>query len=316
MKKYWNFVVRMLIKEIERFPRNRRSILNSLVRILQPIQFFKEITLVKKLLQDEGNDLFEIPRKIGFSEFTFNEGFGDRLADFAVRKRQEHLDTNVDKTNSKDYLRQIWDLSKVRGDSLYILQWALDKRVLRPISRYMDGRLPRLHEISIFYSPESNHEYGSDWKGSQLLHMDGGGTQCVKIWLLCQDVLTENGPTVVIPADQSALIAKEIGYKPGTKISQEIESKQFSDAQKIELVGKKGTWFATDTDRSFHYGSRTTSSSSRLVAMFHYIDSESSYCLPLLSKHYTRQFRPLPEEVKTYISKDPIRRFSLSHRFK
>jgi hypothetical protein len=132
--------------------------------------------------------------------------------------------------------------------------------------------------------------------------MDGGGTQCVKLWLLCQDVADEQGPTVVVSAEQSIRLAKKLKYKPGTRIQDDKTLSNLENLDTFALVGQKGTWYATDTDRSFHYGSRTTEKTSRLVMMFHYVDNNSSYYMPLFSKHYRKQIKPLPKIAETVAS--------------
>ena len=97
--------------------------------------------------------------------------------------------------------------------------------------------------------------------------MEGGGTQCVKFRLLCQDVKPDQGPTLVISADQSALLAKKLNYKPGTRIESGDDLSNLEELRTFALTGASGSWFATDTDRCFHHGSRTTEESSRLVVI-------------------------------------------------
>jgi hypothetical protein len=80
------------------------------------------------------------------------------------------------------------------------------------------------------------------------------------------------------------------------------------------LTGARGSWFATDTDRSLHYGSRTTKESSRLVIMFHYVDNNSSYYMPILSRHYKRQFKALPSIARGIAEKNSFSYEALKNR--
>jgi hypothetical protein len=144
--------------------------------------------------------------------------------------------------------------------------------------------------------------------------MDGEGTQNVKLWLLCQDVKVERGPTVVVSAHQSARLAKKLNYKLGDRIDSDHDLSNLKKLNTFALTGAKGSWFAKDTDRSFHYGSRTTKESSRLVMMFHYVDNNSSDYMPILSKHYKKQFKALPTITREIAEKNSFFYEALKYR--
>lgn len=309
-----DYVLRLLVKRLERLPRRTRQNINWLLDSIGLMRTFREKKFLRSLSSFAVTKKFEIDRKRGFSKFESDPETTNKMVNFALGVKKKHLEGGMSRGNSKDYLRQIWDLSQLDAESIFILKWALQPSNLKSISEYFGGKTPILHEVSVFYSPETGATDRDKWQGSQLFHMDGGGTQCVKLWLLCQDVTDEQGPTVVVAAEQSTRLAKKLKYKPGTRI---LEDKTLSNLEKLDtfaLVGKKGTWYATDTDRSFHYGSRTTEKTSRLVLMFHYVDNNSSYYMPLLSKHYRKQIKPLPKIAETVVLEKNVLLEPLKHR--
>jgi hypothetical protein len=307
-------LIRKGVKFLEKRPRADRIRLNKVLAWILPIRAIIENAQVRRLNKSSSEPLFELERSKGFCKFKNDERFTNMLVAFAQSAKERHLRGSKSKNNSKDYLRQIWNLSEIDKDSFFILEWAVQANVLKSVSHYFEGKYPLLHEISVFYSPETEVDKLEKWQGSQLFHMDGGGTQCVKIWMLCQDVEPEHGPTVVVSAEQSSRLAKSISYKPGTKLENDAILTNLEKLQTFALTGEKGSWFATDTDRSFHYGSRTTEQSSRLVVMFHYVDNNSSYYMPVLSNHYTKQLKSIPNFSRELLKKSKIAESSLRYR--
>ena len=314
MSQKFRYIIKRLIKNVERMPRNRRLILNSAIDFFLPIRAYQDRSLRRELDSLRDKESFEIDRAFGFAKLDADKAVTSKLIEFAIHAKDKHLSEGTQKGNSKEYLRQIWDLSKLDEDSLFVLEWALQAPNLKAILKYFGGKIPLLHEISVFYSPETSPDKKGHWQGSQLFHMDGEGTQNVKIWLLCQDVKVEHGPTVVVAANQSAKLAKKLNYKPGDRIDSDDKLSNLERLNTFALTGARGSWFATDTDRSFHYGSRTTKESSRLVFMFHYVDNNSSYCMPILSEHYKKQFKTLPAIAREIAEKNSYSYEALKNR--
>jgi hypothetical protein len=316
MVRKFDLIIRILIKRIEKLPRKLREFLDSLLDFILVSRSWSEIQIRRAFNKSTHPLSFELARETGFSKFSTDKVLTERLIEFALRVKKQYLTGSTEKGNSKEYLRQIWDLSNLNVESKFVLEWAVETSNLKAISKYFGGKTPLLHEVSVFYSPESDANSNKNWEGSQLFHMDGGGTQCVKLWLLCQDVEDEHGPTVVVSASQSERIAKQIKYSPGSRIDSDHKLSQIEKLETHKLTGKKGSWFATDTDRSFHYGSRTSEKSSRLVIMFHYVDNNSSYYVPILSRHYRRQLKPLPIIAKEVALGSRFAFESLKYRLK
>jgi hypothetical protein len=292
-------VIRPSVKAFERLPMETKILLLKILDSILISRTAAEKNRIRALNKNRVTPVFELNRVSGLSKFTVQSDFTESAIQFARKTLASHLQGGEVRSNSKDYLRQIFNSGMLGDDSRFLFEWATSDQVLQPISDYFQ-KFPLLHEISVFYSPPTM-QTTEDYRGSQLFHMDGGGTQCVKLWLLCDDVALENGPTVLLPANFSQELAKKLSYEPGTKISDSTVN-----APKEELftaIGPAGTWFATDTDRCLHYGSRTGVSSGRLVLMFHFVDHNSTYYLPVLSRNYMVSTKKLSKKFVGEFSK-------------
>jgi hypothetical protein len=178
--------------------------------------------------------------------------------------------------NRKPYFVEFTRLGDYGLDSAPF-RLATSPSVVRAVSDYL-GAFPQLYNITSVFSPSSDQTGAlgaQDWKGSQLFHRDGEDRRLLKLWVLCSDVTEENGPTMVLRADASSRLARRLCYAPGTKLSDDPFLADWSDL--AAATGPVGTVYATDTARCFHFGSRTTKESSRLVLMVHYMTEHSAY---------------------------------------
>lgn len=136
------------------------------------------------------------------------------------------------------------------------------------------GVFPYITSIGVYWSSNTNTSLDSDnFDGSQLFHRDAEDRKIVKVWILCNSVDENSGPTVLIPYQESEKIARIIRYRQGHRIARHLENEISSgipEATKIFATGTAGTVFLTDTARLLHYGSRTIGGSERLVLMFSY----------------------------------------------
>jgi hypothetical protein len=284
--------IRPAVKSFERLPTNVKTMLLKILDLVLFPRTLGEIRRVKKLQKVGVRAAFQLNRNSGLAKFNVEDSFTNKAIAFSRETLHKYLQNGDEKSNSKDYLRQIFNSGMLTSDSKFLLDWATSPEVLLPVSSYFE-KYPLLHDISVFYSPPTS-ELQDSFNGSQLFHMDGGGTQCVKLWLLCEDVALENGPTVLIPAAISQSIAKELGYEPGTKISDSTVG-NVEDSLFV-ATGPAGSWFATDTDRCLHYGSRTGKSTGRLVLMFHFVEHNSTYYLPMFSQNYWASTKKISKE--------------------
>jgi hypothetical protein len=114
------------------------------------------------------------------------------------------------------------------------------------------------------------------WTGSQLFHLDGDSDGIIKVWILCNKVGEENGPTVLLPAEDSYKICKKIKYHPPQRV---LDESIFDSLEHkfLKAIGDPGTIYATDTTRCLHQGSRTAEKSERLAIMLFFDTFRSSW---------------------------------------
>ena len=262
-------------------------------KILNLVFLWRTLSYRKKFRQlnsEVGPAVFGVDKNNGYQNFTIPDEITQELVIFAKKTLSNSQSASRQALNKKEYLQQIWNIGMTNSENNFVLNFALQTGILKSVGQYFDS-FPILHDVSIFYSPPAP-VLNEKWTGSQLFHRDGAGTRCMKLWLLCDEVNSSNGPTTLLPASISDRKCVETRYVPGKKFETDD---LLSDVlpNKIELTGKTGSWFATDTDRCLHYGSRTKTESSRLVMMFHYVDMNSVYYLPFIRKHYFKKYNAI-----------------------
>ena len=255
-----------------------------------------QATLLSAITLNEP-DFFD--RKMAFGKIEIkNNAYLEKLYAFANHQKQKINSGYLKKGNNKEYLQKIFDISMINRESMFMVDGILSAEFIARIAKYFDDKMPILHDVSIFYSPPSKKNV--KYEGSQLFHRDGEGTRNLKIWILCEDTLDEDGPTTLLDGESSEQIAKQLNYVPGSKISDFLveSTLAYKNAKHLKGTGDKGSAFYTDTCRSFHYGSRTDKETSRLVAMYHFVDNNSTYWLPYIGKTFRGQMKPLSDELR------------------
>lgn len=277
-----------IAKKIEALPLSKRKKFEFFVDLILPFRPFIDGFRLRKLRKLSAEPQNRMEKNSGWAKLEFDREVTARFTDIANEVKKEYLKLENTHFNRKEYLQQIANLEIISTKYPKILEFALQHSLLRTVSEYLEN-FPILHDISIFYSPPQKlDELAGKWQGSQLFHRDGGGTRCFKLWLLCDLVDIQSGPTTLLPSRVSDEACQKLKYVPGKKFqTDELLNEYLSE--RVSLVGPAGTWFATDTDRCLHYGSRTTKSASRLVMMFHYVDRNSVYYLPLVRRNYQRK---------------------------
>jgi hypothetical protein len=200
----------------------------------------------------------------------------------------------------KDYLRVIGNLTNLDPNGP-IVKIAMNDELLSTVTNYL-GIAPQLNSINVMWSPPSaiTKKIDGTWSGSQLFHIDGDSDGIVKVWILCNEITDENGPTTLIPADSSLKISKEISYSPRGKVANDDPFRNVMNSA-FKAVGNPGTVLATDTARCFHQGSRTNVNSERLVIMYFYDTFRSSWYLA----GYQKPKFDLNEKWRDFISRLP-----------
>ena len=282
-------------KKIEAFPLEKRIRFEKLIDAFFIWRTLKDEIRRRKLMRSDVKPLFQVKKDEGYSKINLDNFDSSIFIDYASQARNQYkLGGEFKQKNKKEYLQQIANLENISSNN-EIMKFALSDSTLKAVSEYL-GKFPILHDISVFYSPPSEvNLHNDEYRGSQLFHRDGGGTRCLKLWILCEKVSFENGPTTLLPVDISDSVCNKLRYVTGKKFESD---EPLSDVlhHAVSLVGEVGDCFATDTDRCLHYGSRTKKESSRLVMMFHYVDRNSVYYLPFITKHYFKKYKKIDRE--------------------
>ena len=218
----------------------------------------------------------ESPRDVGFAICD-----GGRFPDIpsVVSNAQHVLATvNLEKLKAranKRFMMKLLDQKLVTLDSPF-MRLALHPEVVAAATRYL-GVVPILQFVSVYYSSETNE----DLSKSQLYHFDSDDTEQVKVWVLCNEVTPETGPLTLLPAAQSDLVRKKVGYSYDMLLNDEQVSEILgAQAAPRQFLGPTGTVGFFDTSRCLHYGSRFLDpTKTRLIVMLQYI-TPLSFILP------------------------------------
>ena len=153
---------------------------------------------------------------------------------------------------------------------------ALRPDLLSATVAYM-GTVPVLRSIQVFYSGTLEDEPVS----SQLYHCDADDVRQMKIFVLCSDIGSDNGPLTVLDAARSARVRRSRGYRFNDRLTdQQVDEVLGGPARPVEIVGPPGTVCLVDTSRCFHFGSRVRPGAApRLVTMIQYL-SQHAFVLP------------------------------------
>jgi hypothetical protein len=154
------------------------------------------------------------------------------------------------------------------GKNNPFLKLAMHPSLIKMISNYI-GMLPVIENIMFWYSPNKANLENS----SQLYHLDGQDTKTIQLFLYLDDVDLDSGPLTLVEASESERIAIEHNYRktPTTKrISDEFIAANVPREKIHTFNGPAGSIFIADTDRCFHYGSRSASKPRYIIAFQYY----------------------------------------------
>ena len=171
------------------------------------------------------------------------------------------------KTGHKTFLVSLLNQSDLTLDSPF-MRLALRPDIVSAVAGYL-GVLPILEYINVLCS---NHVQEPLSK-SQLLHCDSDAETQVKIFVLCTEVTTENGPLVILGADSSRRLRARVTYRHNHRITDEEAVAALGSLDDLHAItGPPGTICCVDTSRCFHYGSRIAAPTGRrLVVLMQYI---------------------------------------------
>lgn len=284
--KMHHFGAHSLTRLFDATPRDKRVRNDRVARAsVLALKDIRERRTLASVLSGGGDLLFRIDPSLGYTRFVWPD---DQIAMVSQSIENTQAASRADSWSGKSYFRSLKSIGDYSIDSPEF-KLATSPEMLKAVATYL-GRLPMLLDISARISLSEPDKPGEQFVGSQLFHRDMDDVASVKVWVLCSDVATENGPTVLLPARLSHEIARELKYRQGDKVKDESAFQPYVDNM-FEAVGAVGTTFATDTCSSFHYGSRVRESRERLVLYFQYVSSSSVYFRPLGERAGNRRGR-------------------------
>jgi hypothetical protein len=130
-----------------------------------------------------------------------------------------------------------------------LLAFAIGRPILDLAAEYL-GAVPLISGVRLLWTPPNDTVVDS-----QLYHRDAEDARQVKLFVNLQETTPEHGPFTFLPADVSARIRDQLGYKRGRISDQDIEGK-LEGAAPIVLTGPAGSGAFVDTSRCLHFGSR------------------------------------------------------------
>jgi hypothetical protein len=232
------------------------------------LQIPKQLEVRRRAAAEFKPGPFEIPRDVGF---VFYEG--SRFPDVPAvvsSARDVFARTDLDQLKgaaNKRFMMKLLDPDLVTLDSPF-MRLALHPDIIGAVARYL-GMIPILQFVSVYFSDESGQELSK----SQLYHCDSDDLEQVKVWVLCDEVTPETGPLTLLPAAESDLVRKTVGYRYDTVLTDDDVSQVLGSRNAArQFLGPPGTVGFIDTSRCLHFGSRFRNPAmTRLIVMLQYV---------------------------------------------
>ena len=147
--------------------------------------------------------------------------------------------------------------------------------ILLPIANYF-GHIPILTSVNIFFSPNKEFKNGR----SQQYHMDGSDGRNVKIFIALDDIDEQSGPLVFLPKSISrraynSMRKKRIVKRRNQKVPDETIYQFCEENDAIVSTLKKGSALFIDSDVCYHYGSRPSPKSRKVL----YLEYRSAFTM-------------------------------------
>lgn len=215
-----------------------------------------------------------IPEDTGYAKLTtFEPGFLQSVVESANSHWASFdLQGAIKERGGRPFVAQGLSDRLERNDP--VLKLALHPSVVAAVARYI-GMVPVIENITIWYSPNDRALENS----SQYYHLDGQDVRTIQLFVLLDRVTDENGPLLVIRADESDALAERVQYRktPSTKRLDDAVV-EAAASEVVRFTGDAGDVLIADTDRCFHLGSREGRAPRRVLVIQYY--SPFAFVLP------------------------------------
>ena len=219
----------------------------------------KEYIERKKYFSDVTKD--NKMKKEGFDVFDLNKILSEKSQKTLKTLRNNFFKINFNDSsdNKKKFLRTC-DI-KLNDDLINMID------DLTPIITNYMGCLPVVNSIEYWFSPNIENES----KRSQEFHTDPGTTQ-VRVMIPVEEITKDHGPLTAVNAENSYEVYKKLKQekiikKKEEKLSDEIFYKHIPESQKKIITLNSDQIGMLDTCRCYHYGSRKSKYSRKLIAI-------------------------------------------------
>ncbi len=236
-----------LMKLINHYSYRKRVLLKNI--FLENIKRFKIINPDFGYIKLDFRESKDLKKTIKISNDLLNRSLKNKL--FSSNQKKPFLITKSINLLDKKFLP--------------IKSFLMSPSFLAPISEYL-GSFPVLWTSSIWFSPNTEFTFGR----SQNYHMDNEDFKQIKCFIPLEDINIENGPLTVINAKQTKQLFEKLRKKKiikyrHTKITDEVIYSFQNKKDEVKLTAKTGEVLFLDTSRCYHYGSRPSPKSRRLL---------------------------------------------------
>lgn len=205
--------------------------------------------LLRLLPFPEKNKIQELMAN-GYSSYSPDATLLSDLLSAARLKAKERLENQTYFHSKKSQLNFLTEFrSDFHPDSPF-MKYATDEKLLALVGNYLGG-VPHLEQIKLVYSiPHANGAMHSE-----LWHVDRGDRFNLKLFTAIEDVTAEKGPLTILNADDSRVVHRK-NYFRGRVSDEEMET-LVPKSNWRSLLMKAGEAVFVDTERCYHFGSRS-----------------------------------------------------------
>lgn len=276
---------RVVAKQLKDFPAlqwlSREPVRRSKIAV-DPIGYARRRQLAKEIVSASAyRDYFPVDTAYKVAPPGTFEAV-DKIIPVARSVFQEFFRQYPDgKPDGSSYSYLLYDLKKPYGGVVrtdlrahpQFFELACFRPFVEMASQYI-GEIPIIGNVDLQLVMPNEHN-----TGFQQFHIDRNAKRQLRIFIAVDDVTEGNGATMVIPADKSAEIERELHHRYGRISDDKILSDEYRPFVQ-HATGPAGTTFFFDTCRNIHCGARARTGPRKLIMLLYV--SKYSYAELLL----------------------------------
>jgi len=282
LKTYLNKLTHKIYKIIFDFHPRRFFIdtffADNMWEIIMPNFIRKELKIRTSLLRHLQNKVHKSSiLKISDEGFAFLDDCSNLLESAIKRSlimlNESGIASDDDKLKYKKNFLRVLKIDLNNNSNHAIKEITTSDLILLPVANYF-GHIPILTSASIFFSPNKEFQSGR----SQQYHMDGVDGRVVKIFIALDDIDEQSGPFVFLPKSISRRVynsmrKKRLVKRRNLKVPDETIYQFCEESDAIVSTLRKGSALFVDSDVCYHYGSRPSPKSRKVL----FLEYRSAY---------------------------------------